>query len=190
MYDPLFLETYWYSRTTCPHTFGPLPIGIRLRWVITLKQFMGIWTTCEISINFRYRKFYFTKCTIFGAAVVWHLLRSNVWKKYKHFVILTIQVFNGSNEGREKILILITDGQPHDTEAALKEAAALKRKGVHLVTIGAGSEQWINKFKYELSRIGSKPTHNHRVKYGNLQRITQKLIHTVCNSQEREPART
>ena len=166
MYDPLFLETYWYSRTTCPHTFGPLLIGIRLRWVITLKQFMGIWTTCEISINFRYKQ------------------------KYKHFVILTIQVFNGSNEGREKILILITDGQPHDTEAALKEAAALKRKGVHLVTIGAGSEQWINKFKYELSRIGSKPTHNHRLKYGNLQRITQKLIHTVCNSQEREPART
>ena len=106
--------------------------------------------------------------------------------------LLTCQVFNGHKDEREdaeRVLLLVTDGKPHDTDVALKEADELKKKGVHLITIGAGSDSWIENFKYELSRLGSKPTHNHRVKYEQLEKITPKLVQNICNSKKRQPAR-
>lgn len=89
----------------------------------------------------------------------------------------------------EKVLLLITDGQPHDPDVALEEAAKLKEKGVHLITIGAGTEKWINRFKLLLNRIGSKPTHNHQQDFKYLERMTHKLVRDICGSKERQPAR-
>lgn len=89
----------------------------------------------------------------------------------------------------EKILLLITDGQPHDPQVALAEADKLKKKGVHLITVGAGTEKWISRFKLVLNRIGSKPTHNHRQEFKSLGRIIQKLVKDMCGSKERQPAR-
>ncbi|CAB4028884.1 Hypothetical predicted protein, partial [Paramuricea clavata] len=97
----------------------------------------------------------------------------------------------GNASGRpdaEKVLLLITDGQPHDPEVALEEAVKLKKKGVHLITIGAGTEKWISKLKLFLNRLGSKPTHNHQEEFKYLQRITHKLVNDICGSKERQPA--
>ena len=99
---------------------------------------------------------------------------------------------NVSSSGRpdsEKILLLITDGQPHDPEVALEEAEKLKQKGVHLITVGAGTVRWINKFKLMLNRLGSKPTHNHQEEFRYLNKITHKLVKDICGSKERQPAR-
>lgn len=97
-----------------------------------------------------------------------------------------------SSSGRpdsEKVLLLITDGQPHDPHIALKEANKLKKKGVHLITIGAGTAKWIDKFKLLLNRLGSKPTHNHQADFRYLEKITQKLVKNICGSKEKQPAR-
>ncbi len=96
---------------------------------------------------------------------------------------------NVSSSDSEKVLLLITDGQPHDPDVALKEAEKLKEKGVHLITVGAGTEKWINKFKLLLNRLGSKPTHNHQEDFKYLGKITHKLVKDICGSKERQPAR-
>ena len=106
-------------------------------------------------------------------------------------LICIFQVFSGnvSSSDAEKILLLITDGQPHDPDVALQEANKLKKKGVHLITVGAGTEKWISKFKLVLNRLGSKPTHNHQEEFKYLEKITHKLVRDICGSKERQPAR-
>ena len=96
---------------------------------------------------------------------------------------------NASSSDADKVLLLITDGQPHDPDVALEEANKLKKKGVHLITIGAGTEKWISKFKLVLNRLGSKPTHNHQEEFKYLEKITQKLVKDICGSKEKQPAR-
>ncbi|XP_028415528.1 collagen alpha-6(VI) chain-like isoform X2 [Dendronephthya gigantea] len=98
---------------------------------------------------------------------------------------------NTSSSGRpdsEKILLLVTDGQPHDQDLALNEAYELKKKGVHLITVGAGTEKWISKLKLFLNRLGSKPTHNQNGDFRYLSRLTHQLVKDICGSKARQPA--
>ena len=99
---------------------------------------------------------------------------------------------NFSSSGRpdaEKILLLVTDGQPHDPDVALEEAYKLKKKGVHLITVGAGTEKWISKLKLFLNRLGSKPTHNQNEDFKYLSKLTHQLVGDICGSKQRQPAR-
>lgn len=87
------------------------------------------------------------------------------------------------------MLLLITDGQPHDPQEAIEEANKLKSKGVHLIMIGAGTKKWMSKYKLLFNRIGSKPAHNHIEDFRFLKKITKKLVKDICGNKERQPAR-
>ncbi|XP_028404925.1 matrilin-2-like [Dendronephthya gigantea] len=93
------------------------------------------------------------------------------------------EVFTGLYGDRPYIpdmLIIFTDGNAHDLRIARRQAAFLKEKGIFIITIGAGTERSIQKFKQELIDMASGPEYAFTVDFEQLEFFAEKAFPLVC----------
>lgn len=88
---------------------------------------------------------------------------------------------NGARSGYPSIAVLLTDGVSDDQGATLREAMAVRAKGISLVVVGIGQSP----NALELDGIASYPSSLNTFRatdYNSLNAIRDNLLQTVCNS--------
>lgn len=103
---------------------------------------------------------------------------------YNIFFLSFSQVFTKTHGDRPDvpdILILFTDGNAHDKKLAQTQADFLKKKGVLVITIGAGSKSSLRIFRQELTKISSGPEYSLLVDFENIQYFAEKVFPIVCD---------
>lgn len=99
------------------------------------------------------------------------------------FFVFFYQIFTGQGADRpdvKDILILFTDGNAHDLPVAREQAKRMKERNITLVTIGAGKDDSLMKFKKELEEMASGPEYSMTVNFDELEVFAQKAFPLVC----------
>ena len=83
-------------------------------------------------------------------------------------------------------MILVTDGDAHDLITAKQQASILKKMGVFIITIGAGTEKKLQSFSTVLSEIASSPEFAKTVNFEDLESFVVEALALVCKHIEQK----
>lgn len=95
-----------------------------------------------------------------------------------------LQVFGHRDQSRKdvhKILILLTDGRADDQKVALQEATALKRLGVRIIGIAAGTPLNIDRFITNLHALVADKSLVFKASFSGLDTIVDKVTKSTCD---------
>lgn len=79
------------------------------------------------------------------------------------------------------MIIIITDGRASDQDEALQETTALKRAGVQIIGIAAGTRSNINKFIDNLQAIVADKSLVFTTSFPGLDHIVNKITKSTCD---------
>ncbi|CAB4000278.1 Hypothetical predicted protein [Paramuricea clavata] len=94
-------------------------------------------------------------------------------------------IFTGNHGDRAQasdVVILVADGGAHDQTQALENAAKLKQRGVHIVTVYIPNSKHAGEFKHVLRNIASSPSDFYTSNFDELKYIAADLVKVVCSS--------
>jgi pyruvate-formate lyase-activating enzyme len=97
---------------------------------------------------------------------------------------LFFQLFTGQDGDRVEasdVVILLADGGAHDRTQALENAAKLKRRGVHVVTIYIPNSTSDEKFKENLRDIASSHNNFYTLNFYEPKYVAADLFKNVCS---------
>ena len=79
------------------------------------------------------------------------------------------------------MLIIITDGRASDQAVALRETTTLKRQGVQVIGIAAGTKQNIDRFINNLHAIVADKSLVFTTSFNGLDTIVDKITKSTCD---------
>lgn len=101
------------------------------------------------------------------------------------FPFVPHQVFNGARGDRvgiRDVLILLTDGEAHETDDAIREAGMLKDDDVSIISIGVGQGENNESFFNLLKGMASNPEYVFKVSFSELDTILDGVIKAACEN--------
>lgn len=94
-------------------------------------------------------------------------------------------VFNGARgdrKGVRDVIVLLTDGQAHKKDAAIREAGMLKDDDVSIISIGVGKGEKIQSFIDLLQGMASHSDFVFKVSFAELDTILDSVIKAACEN--------
>ena len=79
------------------------------------------------------------------------------------------------------MIIIVTDGKASDQHNALQETAALKRQGVQIIGIAAGTKLTIDQFIDNLHAIVADESRVFTTSFHGLDTIVDKITRSTCD---------
>ncbi|XP_046842713.1 cartilage matrix protein-like [Xenia sp. Carnegie-2017] len=95
------------------------------------------------------------------------------------------QVFNGKNGDRPNVrdvIVLLTDGQSHDNDAAIAEARLLRDDDVSIISIGVGQGEEKEKLIKFLTSLSFGSDYVFKVSFANLETIIDGVTTAACEN--------
>lgn len=104
---------------------------------------------------------------------------------YELWAFLFSQIFNGRRGDRENVrdvIVLLTDGQSHDDNAAIREAGLLRDADVSIISIGIGVGEDVDDFYNFLKDLAFGSDYVFKVSFTKLDTILDGVTKAACKN--------